>query len=129
MSDEPGPKKRDSLGRWKKGVTGNPKGRPSRAKEKEYLDVIMDRVTPEILAQIAEKAVEQALEGDWKAREWVTKYTVGEPASVHEYLVDKTETYTLRVIFEGRETPRLESGESDDDVDGEWEVLEREEED
>lgn len=113
MEDLP-PRRRRADGRWMKGCgSPNPKGRPPRNVEKEYLNVIISEVTHDVLRAITQRAIEDALKGDGKARDWIAKYAVGEPTTVHEYLVEKNQTVTIRVVFE-------KQGEI---VDGEYEAL------
>lgn len=68
---------RDELGRWLPGQTGNPLGRPPRATEQQYLDVMLAVCTPDAWRAITAKAVEQAKRGDWHARKWLSDYLLG----------------------------------------------------
>lgn len=52
-------------------------GRPSRLVETEYLHAIMGVATLQEWRVIARKAVNQAKEGDPKARDWLSKYLLG----------------------------------------------------
>lgn len=61
-------------GRWRKGQSGNPAGRPKRVKEAEYLRLLNQQVTATCWVRIIDKAIKQALEGDAKAREWLSRY-------------------------------------------------------
>lgn len=85
---------------WKKGQSGNPKGRPSREIEREYLDIMVSKCTPERWAKICERAVHDAEKGDKYARDWLGAHMVGEPAKVHEYMIQENRAITIRVVWE-----------------------------
>jgi hypothetical protein len=69
---------RDEYGRFVKGNGGGP-GRPPRAKEHDYLTIMLNIVTPKRWANIVAKATDQAERGDQQARKWLADYIVGEP--------------------------------------------------
>lgn len=71
---------RDDNGRFVKGQTGNPKGRPKRRTEEEYLDATISRVALKDWREIVDKAVQQAKRGDSRARAWLSDYVLGPPA-------------------------------------------------
>ena len=64
-------------GRFATGNAGGP-GRPRRAVEQDYLARLSDAVTLDDWESIVEVAVNQAMEGDEKARAWLAKYLLGE---------------------------------------------------
>ncbi len=68
---------RDNNGRFAKGNRGGP-GRPRRHVESEYLAALSDTVTMDSWKQVCQRAVEDAINGDSKAREWLTKHMVGD---------------------------------------------------
>lgn len=68
--------------RWKPGQSGNPKGRPKRVKEAAYLRALNELVSLETWGRIIERAIKDAEDGDHKAREWLSKYLIGEPKNV-----------------------------------------------
>ena len=70
---------RDDNGRFVKGQTGNPNGRPKRRTEQEYLDATISRVTIKDWREIVDKAVSQAKRGDSRARAWLSDYVLGPP--------------------------------------------------
>ena len=75
---------RDRLGRFIQGSAGGP-GRPARAIESDYLRALSDRLSLETWGEICDKAIEQAKEGEPKAREWLARYAIGaEPLSLLE---------------------------------------------
>lgn len=68
---------RNEDGTFAKGNAGGP-GRPSRRVEASYLVAMTETVTPDQWQQIVDKAVQQAVAGDDKARGWLSKYLLGE---------------------------------------------------
>jgi hypothetical protein len=69
---------RTADGRFAPGNSGGP-GRPPRQTEREYLRAMMAACTPEDWEEIVERTVQDAKEGDPKAREWLARYLVGMP--------------------------------------------------
>jgi hypothetical protein len=69
---------RDDKGRFLPGWKGGP-GRPRRAVEADYLRSLSDRVPVDKWTKIVDAAVEQALAGDHRAREWLGLFLVGKP--------------------------------------------------
>ena len=59
--------KRDSKGRFVKGVTGNPNGRPPQATEEEYRGAIKDVIPLERFIRQLEKLAARADRGDSRA--------------------------------------------------------------
>ena len=70
------PEQRTEGGRFAAGNAGGP-GRPRRAVESQYMASIGDVVTVEDWQAIVRRALDDAKNGDAKAREWLTKYLVG----------------------------------------------------
>jgi hypothetical protein len=70
---------RDANGRFRPGHPGGP-GRPRRAVEADYLAALSEAVTVETWMRIVARAVEDAEQGDAKARAWLSSYLVGKPA-------------------------------------------------
>jgi hypothetical protein len=68
---------RDSKGRFVPGNPGGP-GRPRRTVEQDYLLALSEAVTIEKWKQIVESAVTAAVQGDDKARTWLSKYLLGD---------------------------------------------------
>ncbi len=54
-------------------------GRPPREREKRYMHILNSEVTEEDWTGIIRKAVEQALEGQSRARVWLSNYLLGKP--------------------------------------------------
>jgi hypothetical protein len=71
--------KRDERGRFVKGETGNPNGRPKRVTETEYLDATVESVSILDWREIVVKAREDAKGGDAVARKWLSDYLIGKP--------------------------------------------------
>lgn len=66
----------DENGRFANGNPGGP-GRPRRAIEREYLATLGDAVSLDDWREVVERAVADAKSGDAKARDWLTRYLVG----------------------------------------------------
>jgi hypothetical protein len=80
---------RDGQGRFAVGNPGGP-GRPRRAVERDYLTVLSDAVSPEDWRSVVQAAVESAKQGDAKARDWLTRYLIGEtPMSLTDLAADE----------------------------------------
>ena len=56
------------------GTYGNPAGRPKRETERDYLDVVMRLCPLDSWAQVVERAVVDAQQGDRHARDWLSRY-------------------------------------------------------
>ena len=69
---------RDPQGRFRLGTAAGP-GRPPRATEQNYLLAVLDACPLETWAEIVEKAVSAAREGDDKARHWLASFLLGAP--------------------------------------------------
>lgn len=65
--------KRDQRGRFAVGNPGGP-GRPPREREREYLQSLQEVCSMDAWRQIAMRAVSDAMEGDAKARDWLSRY-------------------------------------------------------
>ena len=74
---------RDNQGRFSKGNPGGP-GRPRRAVEEDYLAALSDQLSIERWENIVSKAIEDAENGDHKARDWIARYALGPSPKVAE---------------------------------------------
>lgn len=72
-------RQRDEKGRFIKGNTANPKGRPPKQREQEFLNITLSAVSPEDWKEIVQKAVWQAKKGDATARKFLADYLIGPP--------------------------------------------------
>ena len=68
--------KRDEKGRFLPGTAGGP-GRLPMVREQLYLERLHTKVTMEDWDEIIDKALEQAREGNWRARNWLSDYCIG----------------------------------------------------
>lgn len=75
---------RDENGRFIKGVSGNPNGRPKKERELRYYEIMQTTCTFVEFKAICQKAVDQAKRGDAVARKWLADYLIGAPAQKHE---------------------------------------------
>ena len=64
-------------GRFRRGCKPGP-GRPPRAKEERYIASLRASLTPEKWEAIVERAIADAAQGDSKAREWISKWVLGD---------------------------------------------------
>jgi len=71
--------RRDANGHYLPGESGNRKGRATFAKESAYLKTLQSCVTLDDWIEVAEKALEQAKKGSWRAREWLARYICPDP--------------------------------------------------
>ena len=69
---------RDEHGKFAPGNRGGP-GRPPAAKETKYLRAMGSVVTVDDWVEITLRAVEDAKDGNYRARDWLSKYIVGPP--------------------------------------------------
>ena len=76
---------RQHNGRFALGNPGGP-GRPPIARERQYAEAMATVCTVDDWREICERAVEDAKDGDRHARDWLSKYLVGEPQTVVEML-------------------------------------------
>jgi hypothetical protein len=76
---------RDEKGKFVVGNSGGP-GRPPRATERDYLIALSLSCSTDDWQEIVTKAVDDAKDGDAKARAWLAGYLVGEPGSRGEML-------------------------------------------
>ena len=74
---------RDNQGRFSKGNPGGP-GRPRRAVEEDYLAALSDQLSIERWENIICKAIQDAENGDHKARDWIARYALGPSPKVAE---------------------------------------------
>ena len=74
---------RDNQGKFSKGNPGGP-GRPRRAVEEDYLAALSDQLSIERWENIVSKAIEDAENGDHKARDWIARYALGPSPKVAE---------------------------------------------
>jgi hypothetical protein len=77
----PDGKGRNGQGQFAAGNPGGP-GRPRRAAERDYLRALTDECPPETWRAICRRAAADAVRGDAKAREWLSRYLLGSPADL-----------------------------------------------
>jgi hypothetical protein len=77
------------MARFQPGNPGGP-GRPKRPVEEKYLKKLSTAVTLNDWKAIVQKAVEQAKDGDDKARAWLSDHLIGKPTQRVEHSGDMT---------------------------------------
>lgn len=84
---------RGNTGRF---CTGNTfgKGRPKRSVENEYQTALYDQCSVETWKGIIQKAIEQATQGEAKARTFLANYILGKPEIRVEYIDNSLDQYT-----------------------------------
>ena len=69
---------RDGKGRFARGNPGGP-GRPHRETEREYLAILVSACPLGTWREVCARAVEDALAGDARARQWLASFLIGAP--------------------------------------------------
>ncbi|OGO11238.1 MAG: hypothetical protein A2Y53_07635 [Chloroflexi bacterium RBG_16_47_49] len=67
------------IGGFKKGISGNPQGRPKKAKEDRYYEILITTCTKDDWKDIVKRAIYDAKRGDTAARTWLGNYIIGPP--------------------------------------------------
>lgn len=75
---------RDENGRFKKGTSGNPHGRPKKKRELEFYRITLAACSYKDWRAIVKVALAQALAGDHQARKWLSDYLMGPPVQRQE---------------------------------------------
>jgi hypothetical protein len=95
----------------------NPKGRPKKATEEKYYDILITACSPDDWRAICEKAVAQAKSGNPVARKWLADYLQGVPVQRNELTGADSGPLVIRVIRSdrtrmsgGSPNPALEAG-------------------
>ena len=81
---------------FKKGQSGNPKGRKPREVEKDYLARLRARVSPSDWEAIVDKAIQGAKRGEGADRKFLADYLIGLPVQRVEHTVPN------KIVFEVR---------------------------
>ncbi len=95
---------RDDRGRFVKGITGNPNGRPRKDREVEYYRILINACTPDDWEAIIDKAIEQAKRGDSVARQFLADYLVGAPET--NINLKGKGGFDIHVIYENKPKPK-----------------------
>lgn len=72
---------RNGNGQFAPGNSGGP-GRPRRVAERDYLQALTEECPPETWRAICRRAVADAKAGDARARDWLARYLLGNPAEL-----------------------------------------------
>lgn len=103
---------RDSGGKWEKGTSGNPGGRPiNRGK---YLQKLDDTLGEEAWVAIVARAIELAKRGDSRARQWLSDYILGKPTQGIDLFGETVSELIIRYVNDWRNnTPKSPQGTED----------------
>ena len=74
---------RDGTGKFVKGNGGGP-GRPKKAREERYREILLNTVTFDDWQDIIKRAVNDAKKGETSARKWLSDYLIGPPVERKE---------------------------------------------
>jgi hypothetical protein len=94
---------RDSKGRFLKGVSGNPGGRP--IDQTKYLKKIDTTMKVANWKTIIDKAIQQAEKGDHRARQWLSDFLVGKPTQSMEMNLESDNKLIIEYINDWRNNP------------------------
>jgi hypothetical protein len=89
---------RDEKGRFVKGHNIPGPGRPSRDIETSFINVLTDVCSMDKWKKICNRAVNDAIKGDAKARDFVASYLIGKPRQVLE--LQSAETVLLAQVLD-----------------------------
>lgn len=90
-------------GGFKKGQSGNPKGRPKREKEVKFLDLLRSEVTEHDWQIIIRTAISFAQSGDTNARRWLSDYIMGPPVQKQEISGEDGKAIHIKVTIKGND--------------------------
>lgn len=88
-------------GRFAPGTSGNPKGRPKKEREEQYLHIALSAVSFHDWREIIKKAAAQAKRGDAVARKWLGDYLMGAPIQRTELTGEGGNAVVIKVVYEG----------------------------
>ena len=97
-----------------KGSVLNPKGRPRREVEAEYLSATVESVTPEDWAKVVSSMLHFAKAGNVQAATWLGNYLVGKPTERIAIEADTNDTIELTWGVIGDKPEQLSDIENDD---------------
>ena len=94
-------KSREPNGHFAKGNAGGP-GRPKREVETDYLAAITDGVSLDDWQAIVTRAAAEAKQGDARARDWISRYLLGNQSAVDVIHHPHSQVVILEVPDNGR---------------------------
>ena len=92
--------RRDANGKFIKGQSGNPAGRPKKEREERFYEVAITAVSFTDWREIIEKAVAQAKRGDPTARKFLADYLMGLPTNKVEVTGAEGKDMTIRLVWQ-----------------------------
>ena len=95
---------RQTNGTFALGHAGGP-GRPKRSTEENYLQVLSEQVTLKDWTEVVQRALDDAKNGDNRARDWLGKYLMGDKPAVAMLLKPESTIDAVAVAAELRKDP------------------------
>jgi hypothetical protein len=93
--------KRDPRGRFMPGSVGGP-GRLPLVQEQVYLARLHERMSLEDWECIVDRAIADAKEGNWRARQWLADYCLGRPAAQAPLVDNRQVNFDLSNVSQER---------------------------
>jgi hypothetical protein len=90
---------RESNGHWKKGHSGNPKGRPRKSVEEKYLSALRDAVTMDDLQKMFAVGLSRAKAGDLGWAKLIAEYLIGKPTQYVDAALQAGGTVRLELFY------------------------------
>lgn len=94
---------RDERGRWLKGSTGNPAGRPPREHEETYRRIMITKITPEKFGEMLDRQIARAMKGELPAFSFICRLLGLDIQRIEQ---DNTGDVVIRVVYERRAPDR-----------------------
>jgi len=104
---------RDANGRFVAGQSGNPNGRPPKAREERFKQITLSACSFKDWEEIVKKAVLQAKRGDATARKWLSDYLIGPPRAELD-VTSGGEPLVLRYVNNWRDSTTLPPSGAED---------------
>ena len=87
---------------FKKGQSGNPKGRPAKEREVEYTNILQTSCSRADWLKICDMAKLQAIRGDSVARKWLSDNLIGLPVQKSEITGKDGKNLIIKVEYDNK---------------------------